>query len=79
LSLFQQHVDKCLGGGSRVAQIIERLERGEEISQTEINRAKTLQALDLAHAGELFVLEQVQLEAQVDEQIFGKWLGNQQG
>jgi hypothetical protein len=45
----------------RIGKLIERLEKGEPVSQPELDRIAKLQALDLAHVGRKFA-EQAQAE-----------------
>lgn len=51
---------------SRLAGVIEQVEKGEEV---DTNRILTLQALDIARAGELFVAEALKREDEADEQF----------
>lgn len=49
---------------SRIADVIERVERGEPV---DYRRLLTLQSLDIVRAGELFTLEAIQAERAADE------------
>ena len=59
---------------SRLASVIDRIEKGEEV---DIRRVLTLQALDVALAGELFLLDALDGEDQAD--AFLERFGAEQG
>jgi hypothetical protein len=52
---------------SRMQQLIERLEAGQDPTRDELRRVALLQALDVARAGELFVEQAQQREDEADE------------
>lgn len=54
---------------SRISALIKRLEAGESVSQEDVDRLATLQALDLAVMGEEFALEAVQREADYTQEF----------
>lgn len=54
---------------NRVKQIRDAIERGEQITQTEINRLATLQPLDLVIAGREFVEQAVIEQESNDDRI----------
>lgn len=51
---------------SRLADMIERIERGESV---DTNRVLTLQALDVARVGELFVKDAIEREREFDDEF----------
>lgn len=54
---------------SRIAGLISRIEAGEVITTAEVKRIETLQALDIANAGEQFVREWAQRERERTEEF----------
>lgn len=51
---------------SRLAGAIEQVEKGEEVDW---DRLLTLQSLDIARAGELFLIDALEREDEADEQF----------
>lgn len=50
--------------GSRLSDLIAKIEAGESV---DLQRVATLQALDIARAGEVFVADAIQRERDADE------------
>ena len=60
---------------SRLAGVIEDIEAGRPV---DIKKVKTLQTLDVARAGQLFLADALKREDEADEQ-FKRQLGSEQG
>ena len=54
---------------SRIGALLERMERGETITQADVDRASTLVALDLAKAGEDFLQDWLNRQAEADSDV----------
>lgn len=54
---------------SRIGQLIDRIEAGQPVTQTDVDRLATLQALDLAKAGEQFANEFAQRDAALADEL----------
>lgn len=61
--------------GSRLASVIEQVEKGENV---DLSRALVLQALDVARIGELYVAEILEREDIADAE-FAQWGDDRQG
>ena len=59
------HIERFLAD-SRLAGIIEAVEKGERV---DAKRALTLQALDIARLGEMYALDVIEAEAEADERF----------
>ena len=53
----------------RIGKLIERIEAGEKVTQADVDRIATLQALDIAKAGEDFVREAVAEDRAMSESL----------
>ena len=55
----------------RITTLIERIERGEEVTQKEVDRIATLQALDLVVTGRQFARDCASRDREHSEQMLG--------
>lgn len=55
---------------SRLQPLIDKLERGERLTQADLDAVTLLQALDVANAGSQFVQLAIDEQRRMDEQLF---------